>query len=126
MKYPPLSFAPALFQAVDCSAAAHELLATAQADAEGKAARTLFKSAELTVVLSALRAGAELSEHAARGPTLIVPVIGHVTFDTPSPPSDVALGDQKILGMGPGLRHAVRAAEDTAFLIVIGARPATS
>src|SRR5690349_11237519 len=83
MSHSPLADAPSLFEALDLSAIADELLVAAGDAADGKASRTMLKSATSTLVLIALRRGARLAEHSAPSTVVIVPIRGHVTFTTP-------------------------------------------
>lgn len=96
-----------------------ELLGSEALQREGKTARTLVKSDALTVVLTALRAGASLH---APGPVMVVPVRGEVVFEHGDSSSPVALDGARALAMGPGLRHTVQARVDSAFLLIIGPR----
>jgi quercetin dioxygenase-like cupin family protein len=118
-------FSDDLFASLDLDAIARELLESARADADGKAARTLFKSTELTVLVTALRAGAALQEHAAPGPVTILPLVGRVDFEAPTRSETASIEGARMLAMSPGLRHAVTASEDAAFLLIIGGRPTT-
>ncbi len=123
MKNPPQPFSPELFESIDLGALAAELVAQARDEADGKAARTLFKSAELTVVVTALRADARLVEHAAPGPLLVVPLSGTVTFTGGAEGSSATVEGRSALALGPGRRHGVHATTDAAFLLVFGSRP---
>jgi quercetin dioxygenase-like cupin family protein len=124
MMNPPLPFTPDSFQRLGTHELAAELIERARTEPDGKAARTLLKSAELTIVAMALRAGASLLEHSARGPVLVVPLVGRVTFEADSLSASEEVAHGHALAMGASLRHAVTATEDAAFLLVIGARPA--
>ena len=99
-----------------------ELLTSEPLQREGKTARTLVKSDALTVVLTALRAGASLHAHDAPGPVMVVPVRGEVVFEHGDSSSPVAHDGARALAMGPGLRHTVQARVDSAFLLIIGPR----
>lgn len=123
MMHPPLPFTDDSFQRLGTHELATELIERARTEPDGKAARTLLKSSELTIVAMALRAGASLLEHSARGPVLVVPLVGHVTFTAPSLSADAEVAQGHTLAMGASLRHAVTATDDAAFLLVIGARP---
>lgn len=123
MMHPPLSVSPELFDALDLASIAEELSELARSAPDGKAARTLVKSPELTVVALGLKRGATLKEHAAPGTVLVVPVLGHVTFAALGSGSEADVAARRFLAMGPGLRHAVTASDDAVFLLVIAARP---
>ena len=116
-----LDFASLAVESLEVGAAAKELLATEQAARDGRAARTLAKSDALTVVLTVVKGGRSVSEHAAPGPVVIVPVVGTAEFHIPDgQPHEVSSG--RILLVGKGRRHEVTAREDCAFLILIGAQ----
>jgi quercetin dioxygenase-like cupin family protein len=125
MMHPPLPLTPETFARLSTHEIATELIERARTEPDGKAARTLLKRAELTVVAMALRAGATLREHSAPGPVLVVPLVGHVTFTADAASTDAEVTADYALAMGAGLRHAVTATEDAAFLLVIGARSST-
>jgi quercetin dioxygenase-like cupin family protein len=123
MMHPPTLLTPDSFSSFDVHTIAAELLEAARAADDGKAARTLVKSPELTVVATALRAGASLLEHAAPGPVVVLPLHGRVSFTAPEQSANADVADGHLLGMGPGLRHAVTASEDAVFLLLIGGPP---
>jgi quercetin dioxygenase-like cupin family protein len=120
----PLDFASLNLQPFDVRSLAEELLDSAGAAQDGRSSRTLAKSKALTVVLTVLRAGHTLEEHAASGPVTVVALSGAVTFSSPQESTSAAvLSPGHILMMGGGEKHRVRADEDSTFLIIIGARP---
>lgn len=104
--------------AFDLTALAQELLDEPAAERSGRSAVTLVSHPGLTVLLTALRKGGTLDEHRARGPVAVTCVLGRVTF--------AAEGGEKQLPAGctiafpPEALHSVRAAEDSAILIVLG------
>lgn len=118
----PLEITPETFNALSLGPLVDELLASSEVEREGRTARTLVKSPSLTVVLTVLRADAELREHSAPGSVLIVPIRGDVTFDHGGEKLRVAVEGGVATLMGPGVRHSVRASVDSAFLLIIGAR----
>lgn len=126
MTHPPLTFASDVFETLHLDAIARDLIEAARTDADGKAARTLVKSPELTTVVTALRKGAILREHSAPGPVLVIPLIGRIRFEAPARSASADLDERRVLAMSPGMRHAVAADEDAAFLLVLGGRPRTA
>jgi len=118
----PLQITPETFTGFSLEPIVDELLASSELAREGKTARTLIKSKPLTVVLTALRAGAMLHEHAAPGSVLVVPLRGEVTFEHAAESSRVATDGGAVTLMGPGVRHTVRAHSDSAFLLLVGGR----
>lgn len=118
----PIDITADTFHGWQLDATIDELLASDPASREGKSARTLVKSPELTVVLTVLRAKQELHEHHAPGAVMVVPLRGEVVFRHGDDATVVGVGNQQVLAMGPGQKHAVEARVDSAFLLVIGPR----
>ena len=118
----PIHVSPDTFAGVSLQPLVDELLASPQLEREGKTARTLVKDPALTVVLTVMRAGAQLLEHAAPGSVVVVPIRGDVKFEHEQQASTTAVEGAQITVMGPGLRHRVVAQSDSAFLLIIGAR----
>lgn len=121
--HPPTSITPQLFSALDLDAVVEDLLAHASTAADGKAARTLFKSTEMTILVIALRAGATLSDHSAKGPVAILPLRGKVQFQAVQQSKDADLAGKMLLVMGTHVQHAVIAEEDAAFMLTLGSSP---
>lgn len=119
---PLADFDPDTFAGWSLDPIIDELLTSEPALREGKSARTLIKTPGLTVVLTILRAGEQLHEHKAPGSVLVVPLRGAVVFTHADQRQSVATAGAQVLAMGPGLRHAVTAETDAAFLLVIGPR----
>ena len=99
---------------------AHDLLGSEELARNGRSARTLAKGKGMTAVLTAVRAGGEIHEHAAPGPVVIVPVTGAVTVEGLKNRQSLTLGSGRPLFIGQGEKHRVSAAEDAAFLLLIG------
>jgi quercetin dioxygenase-like cupin family protein len=118
----PLQITPETFTGFSLEPLVDELLASSELAREGKTARTLIKGRPLTVVLTALRAGGMVHEHAAPGAVLVVPIRGEVSFEHADQSSLVSTQGDAVTLMGPGVRHTVRAHTDSAFLLVVGAR----
>lgn len=121
-----LSITPETFHGWQLDGVIDELLASEPTQREGKSARTLVKSPELTVVLTVLRQGQSLSEHKAPAAVLVVPLRGEVLFVHGGQRTTVASEGGRVLVMGPGQPHSVEAQRDSAFLLVLGARPPSS
>ena len=94
------------------AAIAHDLLGSEELARNGRSARTLAKSKGMTAVLTAVRAGGEIHEHAAPGPVVIVPVTGAVTVEGLKNRQSLTLGSGRTLFIGQGEKHLVSAAED--------------
>ena len=116
----PLDFGAITLESLDVAAVAHDLLGSEELARNGRSARTLAKGKGMTAVLTAVRAGREIHEHAAPGPVVIVPVTGAVTVEGLKNRQSLTLGSGRTLFIGQGEKHRVSAAEDAAFLLLIG------
>ncbi|HUG16310.1 MAG TPA: cupin domain-containing protein [Thermomicrobiales bacterium] len=86
--------------------------------ASGRRAETLIKNDRLRVVLITMRSGAELAEHSAPGPITIHALQGRFTVRHGVSSDDLDAGH--LIALDEGVRHAVHAVEDGAFLLTIG------
>jgi quercetin dioxygenase-like cupin family protein len=84
----------------------------------GRRSETLIKTPRLRVVLITMRAGTELREHVAPGTITVQPIRGRFAFTTGDDEREIAAGT--LISVEGGVRHAVRALEDGAFLLTIG------
>jgi quercetin dioxygenase-like cupin family protein len=84
----------------------------------GRRAETLIKTTGLRVVLVTMNAGAALHEHSAPGPITIHALRGHFTVRVEGTPRDLPGGE--LISVQTGIRHAVEAVDDGAFLLTIG------
>ena len=116
----PLDFGAITLESLDVAAIAHDLLGSEELARNGRSARTLAKGKGMTAVLTAVRAGGEIHEHVAPGPVVIVPVTGAVTVEGLENRQSLTLGSGRTLFIGQGEKHRVSAAEDAAFLLLIG------
>ncbi len=89
--------------------------------AAGRRAETLIKTDGLRIVLVTMRSGISLHEHTAPGPITIHALQGRfgVTFGG----QERELGSGDILSLASGVRHAVKAFAEGAFLLTIGWGP---
>jgi quercetin dioxygenase-like cupin family protein len=117
----PVDFDALGFRSLDVLSLAGELLTSENAAGDGRTSRTLARSRGLTLVLTAIRAGHSLHDHAAPGPLTIVPIVGTSEFGSDSAGTE-EVGPGRVLMIGAGETHRVRAREDCAFLILIGAQ----
>jgi quercetin dioxygenase-like cupin family protein len=91
-----------------------------QWSASRKASITLAKNDDVRIVLVVLSKGMALQEHGAEGQITVAVAQGSIRFD--------AGGDQRTLASGglltlqSGIRHAVEALEDSAFVITLAHR----
>ncbi len=84
----------------------------------GRRSETLIKTPRLRVVLITMRAGIELHEHLAPGTITVQPIRGRFAFTAGDDEREIVAG--MLLSVEGGVRHAVRALEDGAFLLTIG------
>ena len=91
--------------------------------ASGRRSETLLKTPSLRVILVTMRAGTALHEHTAPGPITVQPLQGRFTFILEDGERDLPPGT--LIALDGGVRHAVRAEEDGAFLLTIAWREDT-
>jgi quercetin dioxygenase-like cupin family protein len=89
--------------------------------ASRRRATILVKEDFLRVVLVTMLEGATLQDHSAPGPVTVQALTGHflVTYGE----SERQLAPGGLICFAPGLRHAVSAISDGAFLLTIGWSP---
>jgi quercetin dioxygenase-like cupin family protein len=83
----------------------------------GRRSETLLKTPTLRVVLVTMRAGTELHEHTAPGVITMQGLQGRLVVTVGDEELDMAAGD--LIALKAETHHAVRAAEDGAFLLTI-------
>lgn len=88
----------------------------------GRVARTLARCDQMTTVLTVMRKGSELHEHAAPGPATVTVISGKVQFAFERAQRDVTLAQGSTVVFAKDAPHRVGALEDSAILIVIGGR----
>jgi len=81
-------------------------------------ARTLAHEPDLRVVLIAMKAGGRLEEHRAKAAASVHVLSGEVRVGLPD--KVVKLPAGSFLLLEPGLRHAVEAELESAFLLTLG------
>lgn len=102
----------------DLTTIAQELRAEDAYVREGQSARTLIRSADLRIVLIALKAGKTISEHHANVTVSVQTLAGHIRLQLPDRGVDVPVG--QLLVLGAGLSHDVYAETDSTFLLTLG------
>lgn len=102
----------------DISAITEELRREDAYEREGQCARTLVRTADLRVVLIAMKSGKRLSEHHASATASVHTLSGYVRLQLPDRSVDLPAG--QLLVLGGGLRHDVEAAADSTFLLTLG------
>ena len=91
--------------------------------ASGRRSETLIKTDDLRVVLVTMQANASLAEHTAPGTITIQVLSGEMGVTAEG--NDHVLGVGGFVSLAAGVRHAVHARQDGAFLLTI-AWPARS
>lgn len=105
---------------LDLVALIEELRDEASYAREGRGARTLVRTPDLRVVLVVLAAGKVINEHEAHVTATVQTLEGRIGLHLEDRDVDVARG--RLLVLGAGLAHDVRAHEDSAFLLTLGWR----
>lgn len=85
--------------------------------ASGRRSEILVKADDLRVLLVTMRAGTTLAEHNAPGTVSIQVIEGEMDIIAGGTTYDLAAGG--IISLAAGVRHAVRARTDGAFLLTI-------
>ncbi len=85
-------------------------------------AMTLVKQPVFRVVLVALRGGAEVAAHEAESPVTVQAIEGRLAIRAGS--EDFVLTAGQLLVLRPGLRHTLRALDESAFLLTLAAESA--
>ena len=115
----PHPLEPGTAPSFDLAALGRELLEEPAARKSGRSAVSLVAHPGLRMVLTALKAGRVVDEHRASGPTAVTCVQGRIVLDTEGGEEELAAGGT--IAFPPDALHSVRAKEDSAFLIVLGA-----
>jgi len=87
------------------------------ASASGRRSEILIKRDDLRVLLVTMRAGAELAEHSAPGTITIHALSGELIVEVDGEENPLPAGS--LVSLASGVRHAVRARTDGAFLLTI-------
>jgi quercetin dioxygenase-like cupin family protein len=83
----------------------------------GRTARTLLKDGPLRLTLTVLDAGAAIAEHSAGGPITIHVLAGTIRLHIDG--REHLLESGSLVGAAAGVRHAVTADSDAAFLLTV-------
>jgi len=118
--YRPVDMNTSLTQSFPLSSMAEKLLREATFATSGRAALTLARGDDMTVVLTAMTAGTVLPEHRAPGPATVMTLSGSIVFSTRT--EKITLEQDKVVVFTADVFHAVEASEDSAFLIIIGGK----
>ncbi len=112
--HPQERFAPPE-ELIDLDAAAAQLAAEDSDIANGHRQIALCKHGPMTAALFTFQAGSHLDDHVVDGPVLIQVLTGRVTITTSDGVHDLPAGS--LLRLAPGVRHDVKAAEDSRLLV---------
>ena len=99
---------------------AEKLMEEATFATSGRASLTLARGDELTLVLTALKAGTALEEHPAPAAATVITLSGNIIFTTNA--EKITLEQGEAVTFTADILHAVHASEDSTFLIVIGGK----
>ena len=83
----------------------------------GRTARTLLKDGSLRVTLILLDAGCDIAGHSAEGPITVHVLRGAIRLNVEG--DEHTLRSGQLLSVGAGVRHAVVANENAAFLLTV-------
>ena len=118
--YRPVDLNTTLTKAFPFMAMVENLMEEAEFAASGRAALTLARGDELTLVLTVMKAGTTLEEHPAPAAAVVIPLSGKIIFTTSS--HKITLEEGEGVTFTGDVLHSVHASEDSAFLIVIGGK----
>lgn len=104
--------------AFDLDSVARELCAEPAYLGEGHAARTLIRTADMRIVLVALRAGKTISEHHANVTVAVQTLSGRLHLKLPD--RGVEVPERGLVVLGPGVSHDVSAPTGSTFLLTLG------
>ena len=90
----------------------------------GRNAITLVKESAMRVVLTVMRSGSRLREHAVDGQFTVQTVAGRLRLHLPDGPIELGVG--QLASVESGLARDVEALEETAFLLTIGLAPSAA
>lgn len=117
----PVEVGPSTVENFQYDAAAAELRRQPAYDATGRTAQAFARSDQLTLVLTVLKSGAEVAEHKAPGPATVTVLEGKLEF-LHAPGGKQTLSKHEAVVFAAGIPHAIRALEDSTFLLAIGGR----
>jgi quercetin dioxygenase-like cupin family protein len=120
--YKPVEICEATFEAFDLPQIARELIGDETFRKSGRVARTLVRSEQMTVVLTAVAEGAEIHEHNSIGPILISVLSGAIVVSVEGKSAEMSLSEGSAAVLSPDCAHRVAGKVDSAFLIVFGGK----
>lgn len=115
MKSPPDR--ASLHTVTDLTLVAAELSVEASSAETGHAARTLVREPDLSVVVTAMRPGAVISNHRAMATAVIQVLRGRIRLDMPDRSLELVAGQH--IALERALAHEVTAVETSAFIVTL-------
>ena len=116
--YRPADLNTSLTKSFPLMSIAEKLMEEAASATSGRAALTLARGDELTIVLTAMKSETTLEEHSAPAAATVIMLSGNIIFTTSKDKITLEQGDS--VTFTADILHSVHASEDSAFLIVIG------
>ncbi|HEX2863338.1 MAG TPA: cupin domain-containing protein [Deinococcales bacterium] len=107
------------FQTLHLLQEGQALWADPAVQSRGWGARPLVNDSRLTMRLLALKAGAEIPEHAAPGSISVHVLTGRISFTAGGQPTEAGPGDA--VTVPQEVRHARSGLEDSLVLVTVGA-----
>lgn len=116
----PLELYASTLTSLPLQAMAQQLMTEEAFQTSGRNALTLVHHKDLTVVLTVLRAGAELQEHHAPAPVTLLPLFGEIMLASAEGTTRLTLDPSHAAIFAAHLAHRVEARQDSAFVLVMG------
>jgi len=120
--YEPIEICEATFEHIDLEQVAKELMEDEAFRKSGRVARTLVRSAPMTVVLTAIAKGGEIHEHNSIGPVWISVLSGAIVVSVGAKNAEMTLSEGSAAVLSPDCAHKVAGKADSSFLIVFGGK----
>ncbi len=119
--YIPFEIASSATKAFDFSELSKSLQAEPSLETEGRAAITIARADNLTIVLTALKQGHNLKQHTAPSSATAIVLKGKLSFST-SDGKTYELPQNNSVVFASDVLHSVEALENSTILIIIGGR----
>ena len=116
--YKPFDLNISRIEGFPLASMAEQLMHEAESATSGRAALTLARGDEMTVVLVSMKAGRTLDEHSAPAAATVVALSGNILITTMTKNLTLVQGESATFTAD--INHSVLANEDSAFLIIIG------
>jgi quercetin dioxygenase-like cupin family protein len=120
--YKPIEIGESTFESFDLPRIGRELFEDEAFRKSGRVARTLVRGEQITAVLTAVAAGAEIREHNSIGPVLISVLSGAIVVSVEAKNAEFSLSAGSAAVLSPDCAHRVVGKTDSAFLLVFGGK----